>query len=377
MQNVTAKNNITINWNGLNPLPSPTWRWMGVNGAQAELTIPPVSRYRGKPYAGGKKDGVQVYDVLDDEIVFMDDEKDPTLHGAVLRFTRQHHNAGFFVHKAPHSRLAEPLVFDYRLDAQNPSLIDDNLVIAEEGSEVTVVMHYASVPDATGFHSGMTKLIAKKNATVRLIQVQTLGDACEHFDNVGALALEGGRVEVIQAELGGRRSFSGCVAQLKGVRSALEYDTVYLGDHERKLDLGVLAEQFGRKTSSVIEARGALLDRSEKIFRGTIDFKKGSSGSRGREQENTMLLSPHVRNRTAPLILCAEENVDGRHAASSGHVDGGRMYYLMSRGLSETEAKKLIIEAEFAPIVQKIPVAALRQEISDFLRERLNSHEGL
>lgn len=363
-----------VKFNEINALPARTWRWMGVNGGEVVNTLPAVKRYTGKPFAGKVPANAEVYDIIADEINFMDDEKDPTLDAEVLKFVRRRHNSGFFVHIAPGGRIEEPLVFDYKIDKNNPAVVDDNLVVAEEGSEVTVVLHYAG-DGAEAFHCGITKLIAKENATIRLIQVQTLGDGCGHFDNVGALAKSGAHIEVLQAELGGKQSYSNCVVQLEGAHGDLAVDTVYLGDGERKVDINVLAEHFGRRTKSEIQARGALLGHSEKIFRGTIDFKKGSSGSKGREEENTVLLSPAVRNRTAPLILCAEEDVDGHHAASTGRIDENRLFYLMSRGLTEVDAKKLIIEAEFAPIVEKIPLPAYRQEISDFLKERLNKIE--
>lgn len=366
-----------VKWNEINALPVKTWRWMGVNGGTAELTTPQIKNYTGKPFSGKKPAGAEIYDIVRDKVVFMDDEPDLTLHPEVLQFTKKNRNAGFSVRIAPKNHVKEPIVFDYHIDTQNPAVVDENLIVAEEGSAVTVVMHYTSSDNTEGFHCGLTKVIAKKNASVKLVQIQTLGDDCDHFDNLGLLALDGARIEIVQAELGGRRAFANCSEKLAGEGSELDMNAIYLGDGSREIDFNVVAEHFGKRTISNIEAHGALFGSSQKIFRGTIDFKKGSSGSRGREEENTMLLGPGVRNRTAPLILCAEEDVDGHHAASVGHIDAERMFYLMSRGLSELEAKKLLIEAEFEPVTAKIPVPDFREEISDFLKERLNRIESV
>lgn len=98
---------------------------------------------------------------------------------------------------------------------------------------------------------------------------------------------------------------------------------------------------------------------------------KGAAYSVGHESEYTLLFSPRVRNRTAPLILCGEENVEGQHAASIGKIDQNKLFYLMSRGLSESLAKQIVIEAQFTPALEKIPEDALRDSVHEWLRERL------
>lgn len=366
-----------VKWNEINALPVKTWRWLGVNGGITELDAPQVNSYTGKPFSGKVPAGAEIYDITQGEIAFMDEQPDVAQHPEVLQFVRKNRSTGFSIHVAPNEHLDEPILFDYHIDAQNPAVVDQNLIVAEEGSEVTVVMHYTSDNVTEGLHCGLTKMIAKKNAVIKLVQVQTLSDHCDHFDNVSTLALDGARIEIVQAELGGRRAFSNCRENLAGERSALDMSAIYLGDGNREIDFNVVAEHCGKRSQSSIAAHGALFGSSRKIFRGTIDFRKGASGSRGREAENTMLFGPGVRSRTAPLILCAEEDVDGHHAASVGHIDSERLFYLMSRGLTELEAKKLLVEAEFEPVTAKIPVPAFRQEISDFLRERLNRIESI
>ncbi|NWM55017.1 SufD family Fe-S cluster assembly protein, partial [Escherichia coli] len=82
------------------------------------------------------------------------------------------------------------------------------------------------------------------------------------------------------------------------------------------VDMNLVVNHWGQKTTSEINAAGALKDDAQKIFRGTIDFKKGSAGSVGSEQETVLMLGDGVVNKTVPLILCAEENVVGNHGAT-------------------------------------------------------------
>ena len=83
------------------------------------------------------------------------------------------------------------------------------------------------------------------------------------------------------------------------------------------------------------------------------------------------------QNRTAPLILCGEERVEGQHAASVGRLDDAKLYYLRSRGLSAAQARRLMVDARFAPAIEKLPDEALRQEVRHFVAERLDAYEPL
>lgn len=337
---------------------------MGVNGGGAEFTFAPPEPLRG----GGLPAAAAGVSVAAIETCG-ENLPDAPVEQEALAFAKAHRNAGYFVKTAAGVKTAKPLVFDYSLGKNQPAVVDENVVLAGEGSEITAVLHYSG----EGFHGGVTRLFAAKNAVVRLIVLQTLGSASENLSAIAGTAEEGARIELITAELGAQKTYTDCRVRLDGDGSIFDIGTLYLGDGTRSVDIGILAEHNGKKTVSNIDVHGALLDESRKIFRGTIDFKKGSAGSRGRESENTLLLGRHVRNRTAPLILCAEEDVDGRHAATCGRIDENRMFYLMSRGLSREEVKKLMIEAEFAPITAKIPVESYRNEISALLERRIEN----
>ena len=356
----------------VNALPVRTWNWLGVNGSVLEEEIrelSPLPERQALSLPGGVTLAGGAFAEAAEIASGMGTQAEA--------FVTESRNAGRFLQTEPGAKVREPVFLDYVLDAHTPALADYNTILARENSELTVVMRYRSEGDAPVFHGGLTKILAGAGAMVRLVQVQLLNDDTVHFNDVGVLTQEGASVEVVQVEFGGRSAFSGCKARLEGRASRFEADTVYLGDRSRVLDMNYIAEHVGRDTQSEMHANGALMDDSQKIYRGTIDFVRGTAYSVGHESEYTLLFSPRVRNRTAPLILCGEENVEGQHAASIGRIDENKLFYLMSRGLSETEAKRLMIEAQFAPALGKIPLEALRAEILEWLKERINKHEIL
>lgn len=361
---------MNLSFKQVNVLPTRTWRWLNVNDTSLSAEIPEP-----RPYPAAlpeAPEGVSIVPAGEAENV---PEMETGMGKPAQAFVAAHRSGGAFIRVSAGTHAEQPLLFRYRLDEANPSLADENTIIAEAGSKITVVMNYCSQETVSGFHGGVTRIVAEKGAVVRLIQLQMLSDRCPHFDDIGAVAGENAQIFIVQAELGAKRALAGCKVRLEGKESALNMESIYFGDGDRTVDLNYVAEHIGRRTQSEIHVNGALLDQSEKTFRGTIDFIKGSAGAVGHESEYTLLFSPTARSRTAPLILCGEENVEGQHAASTGKIDENKLFYLMTRGLDELSAKKLIIEAQFAPATEQIPDADLKSAISNYVRERLNRIE--
>ena len=127
----------------------------------------------------------------------------------------------------------------------------------------------------------------------------------------------------------------------------------------------------GVRSLSNIETKGVLMDESRKVFRGNLYFKKGARASKGVEGEYVLLLDPKVKSDSIPGLFCEEDDVQGEHAASAGQMDKDKLFYLMSRGLSERESKKLIVEASFRPVIDKIPLISMRDMLMEEIERRL------
>ena len=190
-----------------------------------------------------------------------------------------------------------------------------------------------------------TALHVEKNAKVRLVQIQnTAHDSLLRLETSGECA-ENGQVELIQVLLGRGDVYSDGHFDLNGDGAGFNAGIGYLGQKQQTVDMNLVVNHRGQKTTSEINAAGSLKDDAKKIFRGTIDFKKGSAGSVGNEQETVLMLGNGVANKTVPLILCAEENVVGNHGASIGELDADTLFYFESRGISAEEAENIMARA--------------------------------
>ncbi len=243
-------------------------------------------------------------------------------------------------------------------------------ILAKEGEEVNVLMDYTSPEKtASGLAAIQTKLHIEKGAKVRLVQVQLLGKDYTLLNDIGAQCEDGAWFEVLQLFLGSSKTYSGCMADLKGKESHFKADIGYQGKDSQRYDMNYVAVHKGKKTVSEMNADGILNDQAFKLFRGTIDFKNGSSGSKGDEKEDVLLMGDNVVNQTIPLILCAEEDVEGNHGASIGQLDEAMLFYLSSRGMSAENASKMIARARIDAVCQKIGDEELEKLVQDYLEE--------
>ena len=146
------------------------------------------------------------------------------------------------------------------------------------------------------------------------------------------------------------------------------FNSLYLGKDSDKIDMNYYIGLNEKNSISKMNVQGSLSDKSYKSFKGTIDFYEGSSKSIGEEIENCILLSDESISKSLPMLLCHEEDVEGAHGVSTGKIDEDKLFYLMSRGINEKDAKKLIINANYNLVIDNI----LDEDIKKLIKEEIN-----
>ena len=217
-------------------------------------------------------------------------------------------------------------------------------LIAGAGSHLTVYTHMRGGENSQA--AVRLLLQVEKDAVLRLVELLEPGQGGRMLHDVGGVCGENAQVALLHLYLGRGDLYSGCRMELIGSGSGLRYEAGYLEQNAQKLDVNLIANHIGAHTTSQIRADGTLKDSGEKTFRGTIDFKRGAKGAAGSEQENVLLLGEHVVNKTIPLILCAEEDVQGDHGATIGELDEETLFYFAARGIAPLEAENLLSRAK-------------------------------
>lgn len=262
----------------------------------------------------------------------------------------------------------------------NESLIElpevvnqEHEVVAKEGDEVSALFDIKSVDYLEKGKSRHTKINikAKKNSVVNIYYVSRCKKEISGLTDIQAEIQEGATVNLIQIEAGGKEVVTNYIANLSGKGASTNVEACYFVSGDDKLDIFYDVRHIAEETNSNIMVNGALKDRAKKSFKGTIDFKRGSKGSKGAEEEYATLLDDGVRNIAVPVLLAQEDDVEGLHAASAGKIDQDVLFYIMSRGLDIEEAKKMIVQTKLLPTIDKLPDSELASKVWESIDSRI------
>lgn len=273
------------------------------------------------------------------------------------------------VHAREGRQVADPVNIRYLME--NGDYNADRVeIIAQRGSSITVIMDYSSSRlDAKGFFGVQTRVHVGGGASVHLVKVNLLGSDFLCLDDTGVKVEDHGRFDLTQLSLGSGRDYTGVSVDLAGYRSRYNGNMGYLCLKGKTLDMNYHTAHHGRRSGSELMVKGALKDGANKNFRGTIDLIRGAKGACGHELEDVLLLSKDVINKTLPVILCDEDDVEGEHGASIGRLSQDMLYYMQSRGLDRHEAELLVTKAKLNSVRNLIKDEQTHGRIQYFMEE--------
>ena len=269
-------------------------------------------------------------------------------------------------------KVDKPVKITYKAGEENS--LNSHIIYVSEGSELTLIEVFES-DNKDNLLGLQTRVYVCENASIKLVRVNLLSENTDHFDDLGFHLENDAKAELVQLELGGKRSYVGVRTELVGRKSEYRSATGYLCKGDSLLDMNFVTNEWGKKVSSNMDASGVLLDNSTKVYRGTIDFKEGAKGASGFEKEDTLLFSPNIINKSVPLILCHEEDVEGDHGATIGRIDEKLLFYIKSRGIDEKAAKQLMTEAYINAVTEQIGDDETEGKVIKYVSEVFNDEQ--
>ncbi|BBF43112.1 iron-sulfur cluster assembly protein SufD [Lachnospiraceae bacterium KM106-2] len=331
----------------MNHLPVSTWNHLGVNNAEATL-LPKIDRSCNIQWEFGDESEI----ILSKNVNLL--LKLRTGMGEDMdRMLRESPVLTDMISVEKNHIAKEPVRIQL-LYQENSSYGNHFTIHAAPNSEITVIMDYSSKEEIKALALTQVHMLAEQNSKIRLIQVQRLGQKMIQFNDLGGLCEDNALIEIIQADFGAGKMYSGCFTELLGRNSKVSVDIGYQEKQSQSYDMNYVVNHYGKKSESSIKVNGILEDHAFKLFRGTIDFKKGAKGANGEEAEEVLLIGNDMINKTVPLILCEEEEVQGNHGATIGKLSEEVMFYLQSRGLKTEEVYTMIANAKIDLLCQKI-----------------------
>ena len=343
----------------LNKTPVRTSNNYGINDISLNLNIPEIRAFENA-----------TFEISSDDIGLNIEEPKGLLNSKIGLELQNNYSVTLTVPE--YTKIQEPIRITFEFDEDNVNLVENLKIIMEEGSSAKFLIEYLTEnKNIELFHYLKQETILKSNANANIVIANLLNENSNSFIAIENTLEENAKVSHIIAEFGGKTKISNYYSNLKGDKAENNLKTIYLGTNNDKLDINYNIEEFGKNTKCNIEVEGAITKNAIKNFKGTIDFKEGSSKSKGFENENCMILEKTAKSKSLPMLLCHEEDVEGEHGVSSGKIDESKIFYIMTKGISETEAKRLIVKANFNKIIKEIDDVKIEYFINKKIEETI------
>ncbi|MBI3659435.1 Fe-S cluster assembly protein SufB, partial [Candidatus Acetothermia bacterium] len=302
----------------------------------------------------GMDDGLRQYPEIVKEyfgtVIPKEDNKFAALNSAAW-------SGGSFIYVPKGVEVDIPLQAYFRINAANMGQFERTLIIADEGSRV----HYiegctAPVYSRESLHSAVVELIAKKGAHLRYTTLQNWSNDVYNLVTKRAVAYEDATVEWVDANIGSRLTMKYPSVYMMGKGAKADILSVAYAGKGQHQDTGGKAIHAAPYTTSTIVSKSVSKDGGRTSYRGQLAVAKGAHHAKSNVRCDALLLDEHSRSDTYPYIEIDEDQVTVGHEATVGKVGDDQIFYLQSRGLSESEALSLIVLGFMEPFTKTLPM---------------------
>jgi Fe-S cluster assembly protein SufB len=266
-------------------------------------------------------------------------------------------SGGSFVYVPTGVHVDIPLQAYFRINAANMGQFERTLIIAEEGSSV----HYiegctAPIYSTDSLHAAVVEIVVKKGARVRYTTIQNWSTNVYNLVTKRMLVEEEGVGEWIDGNLGSKITMKYPSVILVGPGAKGEVLSLAFAGKGQHLDAGGKAIHLAPHTSSTITSKSISMGGGRSSYRGMVKIVNGAKGCKSFVNCDALILDEESRSDTYPVNIVNEDDVTLGHEASVSKVGEEQLFYLMSRGLSATQATSLIVNGFIEPIVKELPL---------------------
>jgi Fe-S cluster assembly protein SufD len=253
----------------------------------------------------------------------------------------------------------------------NSNTFDHLIVVAEDNSKFTIVENSTNKNDNEIYRSKVVELFIGKNCNVNYGNVQLLNDSTFNFTIKKASIGSNSILNWMDCCLGSKVTLSEVTTLLDGEGAQTNNHGIFFGNSNQQFDLVANSIHNARHTTSDIFTKGALTGSSKGLYRGLVKINQNAPKSNGYQKEDTLLLSEDAQADSIPNLEIDNNDVRCTHGASIGRIDREKMFYLQSRGLNEDTSIKEYVKGFFEPLIQKIQIKNLRENMQKMIDERM------
>jgi Fe-S cluster assembly protein SufD len=295
--------------------------------------------------------------LMTDDGVPAEDNKFAALHGAFW-------TTGVLVYVP--AKVEVELPFSVFSTQETPGLGTFNhiLIVAEEYANVTLVDYYQSETlDQESIVDNVVELHAAEGAQVRYIQVQDWGRHVWNFTTQRGVIHQDAAVRTLNVALGARLSKGLIASSLVGAGSQAEMLGLYFADGTQHFDHQTRQHHISPYATSDLLYKGAIKDRARSVYSGVIKVWPKAHRTDAYQANRNLILDPTARADTIPNLEIGANDVRCTHGATVAQIEEEYVFYLMSRGITRTEAEKLIVDGFFDEVIERVPVESVQQTV--------------
>ena len=266
-------------------------------------------------------------------------------------------SGGSFIYVPPGVHVDIPLQAYFRINTENMGQFERTLIIADEGSYV----HYvegctAPIYRTDSLHSAIVEIVVKKNARVRYTTIQNWSTNVYNLVTQRATCEEGATMEWIDGNIGSKRNMKYPSVYLLGPHARGEALSIAFAGEGQHQDTGAKMVHMAPHTSSHIVSKSIARNGGRSAYRGLVQIEENARHSRSNVLCDALLVDEISRSDTYPYVDVRTDDVEMGHEATVSKVSADQLFYLMQRGLTETEAMATIVRGFVEPIARELPM---------------------
>lgn len=284
------------------------------------------------------------------KLVTPNDHKFAALHGAVW-------SGGSFVYVPAGVEIDFPLQSYFRLNAPGAGQFEHTLIVVEKGAKLHFI-EGCSAPkyDVANLHAGCVELFVKEEATLRYSTIENWSRNMYNLNTKRSQVERDGRIEWVSGSFGSKVSMLYPMSILKGERAHCEFTGITFAAKGQYLDTGSKVVHAAPYTTSNVNTKSISKDGGHAFYRGLLRVSKKAHHSKSNVSCESLMLDNWSKSDTVPIIELSNDNIDIGHEAKIGRISDDAIFYLMSRGISEQEAKAMIVRGFVEPITKELPL---------------------
>jgi len=295
--------------------------------------------------------------LMTDDAVPASDNKFAALHGAFW-------TTGVLLYVPKNVAIELPFRVFSTLETAGIGTFNHILIVAEEFAEVTLVDFYQSETLAQeSIADNVVELHAAEGAQVRYIQVQDWGRNVWNFTTQKGAIHRDAAIRTLNVALGSRLTKGLIASNLVGAGSSAEMLGLYFTDGTQHFDHQTRQNHISPYATSDLLFKGAIKDRSRSVYSGVIKVWPGAHRTDAYQANRNLILDSTARADSIPNLEIGANDVRCTHGATVAQIEEEYVFYLMSRGITRTEAEKLIVDGFFDEVIERVPVESVQQTV--------------